>query len=61
MRTIEWRQYEAAVLLLARGASEDRVAADGTTMQTLTAAIPPEDAAKLPAAVRALADRHRAH
>ena len=60
MRTIEWRQYEAAVLLIARGAAEDRVAPDGTTMATLIAAIPPEDTAKLPPEVRALADRHRA-
>jgi hypothetical protein len=61
MRTIEWRQYEAAVLLIARGAAEDRVSPDGTTMEALIAAIPAEDAAKLPPAVRALADRHRAH
>jgi hypothetical protein len=61
MRTIGWHQYEAAVLLLAHGAAEDRVAPDGTTMEMLIAAIPAEDAAKLPPAVRALADRHRAH
>jgi hypothetical protein len=61
MRTIGWHQYEAAVLLLARGAAEDRVAPDGTTMEMLITAIPAEDAAKLPPAVRALTDRHRAH
>jgi hypothetical protein len=58
MRTLLWHQYEAAEMLLARGAAEDRVALDGTTMAALVAAIPPEDVAKLPPSVRALADRH---
>jgi hypothetical protein len=61
MRTILYHQYEAAELLLARGAVEERIAPDGTTMAALVAAIQPEDVAKLPPAVRALADRHRPH
>ncbi len=59
MRAIAWREYEAAELLVARGAAEDRVARDGKTMEALIAEIPPEAAATLPPAVRALADRHR--
>jgi hypothetical protein len=59
MRALAWHRYEAAELLIARGAAEDRVAPDGKTMEALIAAIPPGDAATLPTAVRALADRHR--
>jgi hypothetical protein len=59
MRAIAWREYEAAELLIARGAAEDRVALDGTTMEALLAAILPGNAATLPPGVRALADRHR--
>jgi hypothetical protein len=58
IRAIVWRRYEVAELLIARGAAEDRVARDGKTMEALVAAIPPGDAATLPPAVRALADRH---
>jgi hypothetical protein len=59
MRTIAWGRYDAAELLIARGAAEDRIAPDGTTMETLVAAIPPAAAATLPPGVRALAHRHR--
>jgi hypothetical protein len=59
MRAIAWGRYEAVELLIARGAAEDRIATDGTTMEALIAAIPPGAIATLPPAVRALADRHR--
>src|ERR1700722_10661295 len=58
MRAIAWGRYDAAELLIAHGAAEDRVATDGTTMEALIAAIPPGNAATLPPSVRALADRH---
>ena len=60
MRAISERHYELAALLLARGAAEGRVAADGTSMATLVARIPVEDREKLPVAVVALVERHRA-
>jgi hypothetical protein len=59
MRAIAWRRYEAADALIARGAAQDRIAPDGKTLDALIAAIPPEDAATLPPALRALADRRR--
>jgi ankyrin repeat protein len=59
MRAIEEGRYELAALLLVRGAAEDRVARNGTTMEMLVAKIPLEDRATLPPSVKALAERHR--
>jgi hypothetical protein len=61
MRAITWHQYEAAELLITRGAARNKAAPDGTTSEMLLSAIPPEDAAKLPPALRAVRDSQPPH
>ena len=58
MWAIIWKRYNVAELLLARGAAEGQVAADGATLASLIARFPPGNLQMLPPSVRALVDRH---
>jgi hypothetical protein len=59
MRAVYYRAYAKVEFLLARGAAEDHVAADGTTMEAAIAQSPPRDGETVPPSVKAFMDRHR--
>lgn len=59
MEAVGSDHFDSVALLLAHGAREDRVAKDGTTLETLMANVPPDILKDLPPDVDAFVKRHQ--